>query len=48
MLLHHDLDINYEEEMIRIQNEMMDVMRIEKSSQLMLEEAFRGIGYGID
>ena len=44
----HDLDINYEEEMIRIQNEMMDVMRIEKSSQLMLEEAFRGIGYGID
>lgn len=44
----HDLEINYEEEMTRIQAEMIDVMRIEKSSQAMLEEAFRGIGYGID
>lgn len=44
----HDLDIDYQAEMTRIQNEMIEVMRIEKSSQSMLEEAFRGIGYGID
>ena len=44
----HDLDINYEEEMDRIQTEMQDVMKAEKKSQQMLEEAFRGIGYGID
>lgn len=44
----HDLDINYEKEMARIQIEMQDVMKAEKKSQLMLEEAFRGIGYGID
>lgn len=44
----HDLDINYEEEMARIQTEMQDVMKAEKKSQQMLEEAFRGIGYGID
>lgn len=44
----HDLDINYEEEMARIQTEMQDVMKAEKESQQMLEEAFRGIGYGID
>ena len=44
----HDLDINYEEEMVRIQAEMQDVMKFEKKSQQMLEEAFRGIGYGID
>ena len=44
----HDLDINYEEEMARIQTEMQAVMKAEKKSQQMLEEAFRGIGYGID
>lgn len=44
----HDLDINYEEEMARIQAEMQDVMKAEKKSQQMLEEAFRRIGYGID
>lgn len=44
----HDLDINYEEEMARIQSEMKDVMKAEKKSQQMLEEAFRGIGYGIE
>ncbi len=44
----HDLDIDYEAEMARIQKEMIDVMHIEKSSQVMLEEAFRGIGYDID
>lgn len=44
----HDLDIDYEKEMARIQEEMRDIMQAEKQSQAMLEEAFRGIGYGID
>lgn len=44
----HDLDIDYEKEMKRIQEEMKDILRTEKQSQAMLEEAFRGIGYGVD
>lgn len=44
----HDLDIDYDKEMIRIQAEMKEVMKQEKESQQMLEDAFRGIGYGID
>ena len=44
----HDLGIDYEKEMARIQKEMVDVMKTEKKSQQMLEDAFRGIGYGID
>lgn len=44
----HDLDIDYEKEMARIQAEMQEIMKVEKKSQKMLEEAFRGIGYGID
>lgn len=44
----HDLDIDYEKEMTRIQNEMKLLMVSEKLSQSMLEDAFRGIGYGID
>ena len=44
----HDLEIDYEKEMARIQTEMKEVMRQEKQSQQMLEEAFRGIGYGIE
>ena len=44
----HDLDIDYPTEMSRIQSEMQDVMKREKRSQIMLEDAFRGIGYGID
>jgi len=44
----HDLDIDYEKEMARIQAEMQEVIKAEKKSQQMLEEAFRGIGYGID
>lgn len=44
----HDLDIDYEKEMARIQSEMQEVMKAEKKSQQMLEDAFRGIGYGID
>ena len=44
----HDLDIDYEKEMARIQQEMIDILDIEKKSQSMLESAFKGIGYGID
>ena len=44
----HDLDIDYEKEMSRIQTEMQDIMKAEKKSQQMLEDAYRGIGYGID
>ena len=44
----HDLAIDYETEMKRIQTEMQDVLKIEKQSQRMLEDAFRGIGYEID
>ena len=44
----HDLDIDYEKEMARIQAEMQDIMKQEKKSRQMLEDAFRGIGYGID
>ena len=44
----HDLDIDYPAEMARIQNEMKQIMAAEKQSQKMLEEAFRGIGYGIE
>lgn len=43
-----DLDIDYEKEMARIQAEMREVLRKEKESQTMLEEAFKGIGYGLD
>ena len=43
-----DLDIDYPKEMTRIQKEMQEVMAVEKQSQKMLEQAFRGIGYGID
>lgn len=43
----HDMKIDYEKEMERIQAEMREVMKVEKQSQTMLEEAFRGIGYGI-
>ena len=43
----HDLDIDFNKEMSRIQNEMKEVLNAEKSSQDMLEEAFEGIGYGI-
>ena len=44
----HDLEINFPVEMKRIQQEMRDVLAQEKESQKMLEEAFRGIGYGIE
>ncbi len=44
----HDLDIDYASEMKRIQAEMKEVLSAEKSSQKMLEDAFQGIGYGIN
>ena len=44
----HDLEINYEKEMGRIQSEMKEIIKQEKQSQQMLEDAFKGIGYGID
>lgn len=44
----HDMDIDYESEMVRIQQEMKSVLANEKKSQKMLEEAFRGIGYVIE
>ena len=44
----HDLEIDFHAEMQRIQQEMRDVLAQEKQSQKMLEDAFRGIGYGID
>ena len=44
----HDLNIDFDAEMSRIQAEMRDVLAQEKQSQKMLEDAFRGIGYGIN
>ena len=44
----HDLEIDFPAEMARIQQEMHEVLAQEKQSQKMLEEAFRGIGYGIE
>ena len=44
----HDLDINFPAEMERIQGEMKEILAQEKESQKMVENAFKGIGYGID
>ena len=44
----HDLNIDFEKEMARIQKEMKELLQKEKESQKKLEEAFRGIGYGIE
>ena len=44
----HDLEIDYAAEMSRIQKEMREVLKQEMKSQKMLEDAFRGIGYGIE
>ena len=43
----HDLDIDYEKEMARIQKELKELLLEEKSSQEELEKAFKGIGYEI-
>ena len=44
----HDLEIDFHAEMTRIQGEMREIMAQERQSQKMLEEAFGGIGYGIN
>ena len=44
----HDLEIDFHAEMTRIQGEMREILAQERQSQKMLEEAFGGIGYGID
>lgn len=44
----HDLDIDYNKEMQRIQSEMKELIRQEKQSQELLIKAFEGIGYGIE
>ena len=44
----HDLEINFEAEMVRIQGEMTSLLREEKETQRMLADAFKGIGYGIE
>ena len=44
----HDLEIDYSKEMARIQQEMKQLLKREKESQRILEEAFKGIGYGIE
>ena len=43
-----DLEIDYPKEMARIQQEMKELMQREKDSQIMLAEAFKGIGYEIE
>lgn len=43
-----DLDIDYEKEMVPIQDEMRLLMVSEELSQSMFKDAFRGIGYSID
>lgn len=43
----HDLDIDFDKEMKRIQKEMSEIIGKEEKSQKMLKEAFGGIGYGI-
>jgi type I restriction enzyme M protein len=43
-----DLEIDYEKEMARIQNEMKELLLEEKKTHQMLKDAFKGIGYGIE
>ena len=43
----HDLDIDFDKEMKRIQSEMSEIISKEEKSQKMLKEAFEEIGYGI-
>jgi type I restriction enzyme M protein len=44
----HDLNIDYPKEMKRIQQEMKAIIKEEKQSESSMEEAFKGIGYGLD
>lgn len=43
----HDLDIDFDKEMSRIQKEMKTLLDEEEQSQKQLKDAFEGIGYGI-
>lgn len=43
----HDLDIDFDKEMSRIQKEMKALLEEEELSQKQLKDAFEGIGYGI-
>ena len=43
----HDMRIDFEAEMSRIQRDMREIMSEERESQRMLEEAFGGIGYAL-
>ena len=44
----HDLEIDYPAEMMRIQDEMSELLKLEKKAQKMLTDAFSGIGYDIE
>lgn len=44
----HDLEIDYDAEMRRIQSEVHSILSEEYESQELLRNAFRGIGYGIE
>lgn len=44
----HDLEIDYPKEMSHIQEKMRILLQQEKESQAELEDAFKGIGYGIE
>lgn len=44
----HDLEIDYPKEMSRIQEKMRILLQQEKEPQAELEDAFKGIGYGIE
>lgn len=43
----HDMEIEYEKEMQRVQEELKTLMIREQNSQIELKAAFEGIGYGI-
>lgn len=43
-----DLDIDYQTEMLRIQQTMKEILSEENKTQIMLKEAFKGIGYGLE
>ena len=44
----HDLEIDHEAEMKRIQTDLKELMKREKLSQTQLTTAFKNLGYGID
>lgn len=46
--VNHDVDIDYEAEMRRIQAEMKQLLNEDKQAQQMIATAFKEIGYGID